>query len=279
MGIDNRHPYIKFYPRDWLGDSALRMISPDERGVWIDLLCLMAGGTPYGHLALNGKPLTDEAVSRAVGVEIGRFRDILASLECHGIPSRTPEGVLYSRRLVREHSRFISCREFGRKGGGNPALHSESEKEHNPESRIQKPEAKGTLKVPFKGTLKVRNKPILAFTDDFLKFWEAYPNKSGKKYAFKCWLAAKDKPALDIIIAAIKAQAQSAKWTRDNGDYIPLPSTWLNQGRWDDVPEVSTAPKISRLDIWKAEDEKKKAAQAIAETPESDLQFDDREET
>lgn len=28
---------------------------------------------------------------------------------------------------------------------------------------------------------------------------------------------------------------QNEQWRKDNGQYIPNPATWLNQGRWDDV--------------------------------------------
>lgn len=265
-------PYIKFYPRDWIGDAALRMISPEERGVWIDLLCLMAGGTPYGHLALNGQPLTDEAVSRAVGIDIDRFRAIVAALEGHGIPSRTPEGVLYSRRLVREHGKFVSCREAGKKGGGNPALHKESGSDsHIPESRIHIPEAKGGLKVNPKVPLKVTYKGTFKghgdkspFSVDFESFWTAYPRKIGKQAALKAWQRATGKPPIQAIIEAIRQQAQSEQWRKDGGQYIPHPATWLNQGRWDDKPEIERPQRVCTLDAYAAEAKAKKEAERLA---------------
>ena len=38
----------------------------------------------------------------------------------------------------------------------------------------------------------------------------------------------------DQIVKAVEVQKQSEQWTRENGRFIPNPSTWLNQGRWDD---------------------------------------------
>jgi predicted phage replisome organizer len=71
----------------------------------------------------------------------------------------------------------------------------------------------------------------------FDKFWKVYPNKTGKKYAKQCF--AKLKPTEELVermIKAIEEQKNTEKWRKDNGQYIPNPSTWLNQGRWEDEP-------------------------------------------
>jgi predicted phage replisome organizer len=71
----------------------------------------------------------------------------------------------------------------------------------------------------------------------FDKVWKAYPNKTGKKYAKQCFI--KLKPTEELVermIKAIEEQKNTEKWRKDHGQYIPNPSTWLNQGRWEDVP-------------------------------------------
>jgi len=40
------------------------------------------------------------------------------------------------------------------------------------------------------------------------------------------------------MLAAIVIQRASRSWTKDGGDYIPHPKTWLHQGRWEDGPEA-----------------------------------------
>ena len=70
---------------------------------------------------------------------------------------------------------------------------------------------------------------------DFDLFWECYPRKKAKLDAKKAWYAlAAIRPDIEKIIAAIDTQSQSDQWTRDGGQYIPYPATWLRQGRWDD---------------------------------------------
>ena len=71
---------------------------------------------------------------------------------------------------------------------------------------------------------------------EFESFWLAYPKKIGKKSALQAWQKAKDKPPLVDVLQAIDTQQKSEQWMKDNGQFIPHPSTWLNQGRWADVP-------------------------------------------
>jgi len=80
----------------------------------------------------------------------------------------------------------------------------------------------------------------------FDDFWKCYPRKKGKKAAAKAFLKATDKPPLDVLIAKLNQQKQSMDWKKDGGKYIPHPSTWLNEGRWDD--EVD-APQKERLPL------------------------------
>ncbi len=72
---------------------------------------------------------------------------------------------------------------------------------------------------------------------DFERFWAVYPKKVGKGDARKAF--SKVKAPVDTLIAAVEAQKVSTQWTQENGRYIPNPSTWLNQERWED--EVTTA--------------------------------------
>ena len=73
----------------------------------------------------------------------------------------------------------------------------------------------------------------------FDTFWAAYPRKVGKGDARKAF--GKVKVPVEMLIAAVEKQKQSNDWLKDGGRYIPNPSTWLNQGRWeDDLPGEQT---------------------------------------
>ena len=67
----------------------------------------------------------------------------------------------------------------------------------------------------------------------FELFWAAYPRKVGKQAAKKAF--SKVSVPVKTLIDAVNSQKNSEQWRMDNGQYIPNPATWLNQGRWDDV--------------------------------------------
>lgn len=76
----------------------------------------------------------------------------------------------------------------------------------------------------------------------FDTFWAKYPNKTGKDAARKAFEKRKpDEAMLQAMLQAIDQQSRSDQWMRDSGQYIPHPSTWLNQGRWMD--EGVSAPR------------------------------------
>ena len=83
----------------------------------------------------------------------------------------------------------------------------------------------------------------------FEKFWKAYPKKKGKGNC-KRWFNS-HKPSNELVgkmITAIEAQKKSDEWLKDNGQFIPLPYTWLNGERWEDeIYTPPTTPTVSRF--------------------------------
>ena len=43
---------------------------------------------------------------------------------------------------------------------------------------------------------------------------------------------------LEVLLTAIEKQKESAQWSKDNGQFIPHPTTWLNGKRWEDEVSV-----------------------------------------
>lgn len=78
-------------------------------------------------------------------------------------------------------------------------------------------------------------------------FWSAYPKKTAKQNAFKVFEKLKpDEELLNKILASLERQKKSIQWTKDNGQFIPYPATWLNGKRWEDeTTEVNSNEKNS----------------------------------
>lgn len=80
--------------------------------------------------------------------------------------------------------------------------------------------------------------------EDFEKFWSAYPRKAGNKQkAFEAFKKAG--VSLEILLDAIENQKQSSQWSKDNGQFIPHPTTWLNGKRWEDQLAVDRSGYVN----------------------------------
>lgn len=82
----------------------------------------------------------------------------------------------------------------------------------------------------------------------FAAFWAAYPKKVGKQDALRAFARLKvGEDQLAAMLAAIEQQRASPQWTKDGGQYIPNPATWLRQGRWEDEPLSPPQSDAARL--------------------------------
>lgn len=72
---------------------------------------------------------------------------------------------------------------------------------------------------------------------DFDRFWQAYPRKVSKKKARQVWAKLKPNGVTVLkIMEALKWQVNQPQWLKDGGAYVPHPTTWLHEERWDDEP-------------------------------------------
>ncbi|KKL47322.1 hypothetical protein LCGC14_2336660, partial [marine sediment metagenome] len=109
--------------------------------------------------------------------------------------------------------------------GGNPLL---------------KQKVKQTVKQKTTPSSSSSSSPSPSNKKTFEAFWETYPKRSVRK-AFAAWKTHKCNPITAIIIKSVKAYINSKPWKKDEGEFIPHPTTYLNEHRWDDEVEM---PKI-----------------------------------
>lgn len=111
----------KFSWDAWLADPALCCCSPAARGVWMDWLAHAHKGTPPGHVTIDGAAPTVKQLARMGRCNPRALPSIMAELEGNGVFSRTPAGIIYSRRMVRDFEAFSLAVKHGKRGG-NPVL-------------------------------------------------------------------------------------------------------------------------------------------------------------
>lgn len=79
--------------------------------------------------------------------------------------------------------------------------------------------------------------PIVFIEPDeaFERFWKAYPRKTDKSKGKKAFHKhVKDEQTLGVILANIEARLGAGDWRRDRARFIPHPTTYLNNKRWED---------------------------------------------
>ena len=88
-------------------------------------------------------------------------------------------------------------------------------------------------------------------TGGFDVFYKAYPKKKSKDSARRRWKAIKpNAELLETMLVAIEQQKKSEQWTKDGGQFIPHPATWLNDGGWkDELPQApeTELEKLARI--------------------------------
>jgi hypothetical protein len=116
-----KRPAFQWYPGDWRRDTALQSCSIAARGLWVEMLNLMHDGEPYGHLTAGGVQLTTQGLANLTGLAPAAAKKLLKELEDRKVFSRTSDGTIYSRRMVRDED-IRTKRANAGKLGGNPAL-------------------------------------------------------------------------------------------------------------------------------------------------------------
>ena len=93
---------------------------------------------------------------------------------------------------------------------------------------------------PIQSESESNPNPNTSRASAFDVFWSTYPKKVGKEAARKSFMKAK--ADAKTIISAVEEQKHSEQWLKSNGQFIPNPTTWLNQGRWEDeLPDAGNS--------------------------------------
>ena len=235
--------WFKFYGQDWLTDLKVMRMSPEDRLCFLTLLCLASSADEEGIV----RDCPEEALIEMTHLPYDPYND--------DNPFNRAKGCL--QRYVALHCVTMSDNgdvtvvNFDRRQGENL---SNAERQKRYRERLKtKPEARNERNAERYNDSNARidknriDKSIHTESDDGFEsiFWKPYPKKVGKGDALKSWKKIRPSNELrDRIGQAVAKQSQSEQWCREGGRFIPNPSTWLNQGRWDD--EVS-APTITHV--------------------------------
>lgn len=124
------HHSTKWFWSDWLGAPEVRRLTLAEKGLWIDLLALAAGGKPVGYVCDEaGRPLTHEEIARVTNaaspVEVA---ELIEAILKKGVASRDRTGRLLNRRMVRDAQLAAKRSRAGKVGADHTNLYWQGKK-------------------------------------------------------------------------------------------------------------------------------------------------------
>ena len=97
-------------------------------------------------------------------------------------------------------------------------------------------EANANLEAKAKAKAELENQLL----KNFELFWSAYPNKKSKKAAFEKFKRIDfKKTSFESIMISLEKQKLSDDWTKNGGQYVPMPQTWIFNERWNDEIQLS----------------------------------------
>lgn len=225
-----KDPAFLFYSSDFL--SGTMLMSNEQTGQYIKLLCLQH---QTGHLKekdmLNICKTYDE--------------DIFSKFK------KDEEGNYYNERLEEEIIRRKKYSESRRNNRKKKDLEEQKEETYEEDMKNicnSYEEHMETETVNITKTIDInKNKDnrgmgeegkieiLEVWETQFNDFYKQYPKKV-KKQDVKKWFQ-KNKPSSELFSSMMNSLEQFKKsrdWLKDNGQFIPYPTTWLNQKRWED---------------------------------------------
>ncbi|MEO8679239.1 MAG: DUF1376 domain-containing protein [Vicinamibacterales bacterium] len=234
-------PAFQFYPKDFLTDGHVMAMNLTELGAYIRLLCLcwMEQSLPSDLVVLG----------RRCGVSAVTFTRLWPALEPCFVVS---EGRLVQPRIERERRKQDTWRamkaEAGKKGGEAKAAAKQKRSRRLAEASPPSSSSSSLSDLPSSSSVFDLQPSVENTETRFRRFWAIYPNRKAKGEALKAWQKRNPSEAMtEIIIAAVERQKLWPDWTKNSGQFIPHPATWLNRGSWEDESTVAVVSRVSDI--------------------------------
>jgi hypothetical protein len=266
--LKDKRPAFQFYVGDWMKDADLRACSYAARGLWTDMLCLMYESSRRGYLLVKDRPASQQHIARMTGGSSDEVGALLKELEDAGVFSRSSDGAVFCRRMVRDEAAAARARANGQKGG-NPVLVGKSDKggvipdsnpPHKPrdkhfvedeeEVEVEEEGSKSLSSVssggraaePFESDTPVALPPDIP---GYFRVFNAYPqHRRNRRYEGEAaWRGMNLEPKTDAILAGLEAWKASDQWREGMVERI---DNFLKNSMWENAPTEATHGPDSR---------------------------------
>jgi len=235
----SKDPAFPFYASDWLGSTKRAVLTPAQRGAYIDLLCHQWGDKTC---SLEDD---DQLLAALSGLNEGWFNGGSAMLRKCFPPHPDLVGRIANPRLLElraERDRWVEkSREGGRKSG---LARKKRQRKGGSTTAPTNGQPKGNTPSPSPSPNKTPYSPP-GDNGAFDRFWSVVHLKTGKEAARTAFAKAvvrvrkegKRSDPVAYICDRMEAFAKTPK--AHPTEHTPVhPSRWLNEGRYDDGDEA-----------------------------------------
>ena len=259
---DKKYYWLKL-PKDFFKRHDIKYIEslPDGHRIILVYLQLMVESIDHeGELRFSPKiPYSYEMLASVLGVDVDVLKKSMKVLEDLELVRKSKNGTIiiekvknmvgfetewarkkkeYRERLKQGQTEDNSETKSGQCQDNVLPL-SDKSKSKSKSKSIERNTKESGVVVPF--PLEDFNSAPQVLSDEevlFNQFWAVYPKKVDKKGSFRAFKnIPKLKEVFPGILQALEIQKQSAQWTKENGQYIPNPTTYIHQERWLTVTE------------------------------------------
>lgn len=252
----SRPPSFQFFPRDWLSSTAVRLMSPEARGGYVQLLC---------HAWLQDEPgiLDDDDTSLAALSELGARWEACSVAIRRAFRSTSREGrrVLVQERMYAERNQQAAYYSASRKGGlATQAQLTPQQRSMNAKRAANarwmrsacevhadiasasafalEPTHSPSGLVGMQSSPRRNGKPKHIESAAFVRFYETqYPRRLSRDDAAKAWRQVVRYPEDEALVEANTA-LWVKRWAAEDRDlkHLPYPATYLRAGTWREPP-------------------------------------------
>lgn len=258
-------PYLPLYVTDYEADTAHLSVAEDGAYTRLLRLCWRTPGCtiPADHAWVQRRVRASDDEWQAV------YLPVLAEF------FKVRNARIYSPRLLVEYQRICAtsnARSAAGKKGGRPR------KALKTNETTESPAKANEKHLDLDPDLDKKESAYALSASAFDAFCAVYPNrkeKAGAKRKFAAAVKAGTDPAR--IIEGARRYAQSDAVRRG---FAKHPTTWLNNGCWDDEPDQPTEPSPARstederfarlMDFARRRDQRREAEQRMADGPGAD---------
>lgn len=214
-----KSPAFQWYPTDYLGSQRVQMLTLEEEGAYLRLLCsCWQHGSIPSDLAQLAK-LIGKGATPALAASIA-----------HMFTEAPQKGRLIHDRLETERSKQAEYR-AAQSGNGRKGA----------EKRWHGGANGGAIATPMANDSSPSSVSCLLFSDSDLSasIYAEYPRKVARKSALKAIGLVLATTSSEHLLERTKAFATAtASWPEADKQFIPHPATWFNRGSYEDDPET-----------------------------------------